>query len=258
MSPSSESLPALLKKTGLWRASHLDCEFRQGIPTGYTELDQQLPGAGWPTAGLTELLHDQPGMGELRLLAPALAQLSEQQSRWLLWVSPPYLPYAPALAQLGINPASLLIVRPTTVSDSLWVMEQALASESCSAVLAWPQQINEKQIRRLQLASKTGQALGLLFRPSSAARQSSPAELRLRLFPQAVTPLKERSTIGIQILKRRGSWRSDTFMLDLDDQLNQVTPDFAEMIVRNPQRPAPDLAYIDHPVALPRHDHQRQ
>jgi hypothetical protein len=30
------------------------------------------------------------------------------------------------------------------------------------------------------------------------------------------------------------------------------------MIVRNPQRSAPDLAYIDHPVALPRHDHQRQ
>jgi protein ImuA len=33
----------------------------------------QLPGGGWPQGVVTELLLPHPGVGELRLLAPALA-----------------------------------------------------------------------------------------------------------------------------------------------------------------------------------------
>ncbi|MDA9050400.1 translesion DNA synthesis-associated protein ImuA [Pseudomonadales bacterium] len=258
VSRPSESLPLLLKKTGLWRASHLDCEFNQGTSTGYDTLDQHLPGAGWPTAGITELLFDQAGIGELRLLAPALASLSQQQGRWQLWVSPPHLPYAPALAQAGIDLGAVLIVRPNTVNDSLWVMEQALGSQSCSAVLAWPQNIHAKQIRRLQVASKAGHCLGVLFRHSQAAHQSSPAELRLQLTGQRATPLKERSSIGVQVLKRRGGWSSEPFTLDFHDQLNQVTPDFSEMIVRNPPPLEPELAFIEQSRHLFADERQQQ
>jgi cell division inhibitor SulA len=258
VSRSVEALPLLLKKTGLWRASHLDCEYPQGTSTGYEQLDQHLPGAGWPTAGITELLFDQPGIGELRLLTPALAHLSQQQSRWQLWISPPYLPYAPALAQAGIDLGAVLIVRPTTANDSLWVMEQALGSQSCSAVLAWPQSINDKQIRRLQVASKAGHCLGVLFRHNHAAHHSSPAELRLQLTAQSVIPLKEHSSIGVQVLKRRGGWASRVFTVDFHDQLNQVTPDFSEMIIRNSPPSKPELAFIEQTQLLFSDEHQQQ
>src|SRR5690349_3153029 len=46
-----------------------------GLPTGHAALDRCLPGQGWPQQGLIEILCDQPGIGELALLMPALARL---------------------------------------------------------------------------------------------------------------------------------------------------------------------------------------
>ena len=77
-------------------------EQKQGTPTGFSILDEQLSGSGWPTDGITELLYEHAGIGEIRLLAPALANLSQQKAGWILWISPPYIPYAPALIAAGI------------------------------------------------------------------------------------------------------------------------------------------------------------
>ena len=60
----------------LWRASQLGSGRSAVSATGFAALDAQLPGGGWPHGVLTELLLDQPGIGELRLLAPVLARLS--------------------------------------------------------------------------------------------------------------------------------------------------------------------------------------
>ena len=45
-------------------------------------------------------------IGELQLVIPALAALSRE--RWILWLSPPYIPYAPALAASGSRESPLL------------------------------------------------------------------------------------------------------------------------------------------------------
>src|SRR3546814_8292766 len=50
-----------------------------------------LPGQGWPLGSLIELLPSQPGIGEIRLLQPALASLGSERSVAL--VRPPYEPY---------------------------------------------------------------------------------------------------------------------------------------------------------------------
>ena len=153
-------LDKTLQKAGMWRASHMRAGFqpeqKQGTPTGFNILDEQLSGSGWPTDGITELLYEHAGIGEIRLLAPALANLSQQKAGWILWISPPYIPYAPALIAAGIDLTSILVINPKNQTDSLWAMEQALASTSCCAVLAWPKNINDKQVRRLQVASKSG------------------------------------------------------------------------------------------------------
>lgn len=57
----------------LWRASQLGGGRRAGTASGHAALDAELPEGGWPHGVLTELLLPRPGLGELRLLAPALA-----------------------------------------------------------------------------------------------------------------------------------------------------------------------------------------
>lgn len=226
-------IDALLQNTGLWRASSIGCGFRCGTPTGFHILDEYLPGGGWPADGITELLYDRHGIGELRVLAPVLAHMSRQQHRWILWVAPPYIPYAPALANAGIDLSTLLVVQPRTHKDMLWVLEKALGSGSCSAVMAWPNHIEPKQIRRLQVASREGNSWGILFRSSRAGKHASPAELRIRLWPVTPSPLDESTSVKLKILKRRGGWATDLFSIRFDDGLNQITPDFSELIVKN-------------------------
>ena len=46
------------------------------LATGFTQLDAELPGGGWPRGQLTELLPEQTGIGELGLLLPSLATLT--------------------------------------------------------------------------------------------------------------------------------------------------------------------------------------
>ena len=190
---------------GLWRAHELPRRRAadDGIETGFPVLDDVLADGGWPTAGLVELLLEGCGIGELRLLSPALAALSRRGKRCIAWVNPPYLPYAPALQAAGIDPARVLLVRPKSHEDALWALEQACKSGGCSAVLGWlaePARLRFTEIRRLQFAAKQGRTWTNLFRPADAVLEASAAELRLRLRP--------RSDDGLQvdIVKRRSGW----------------------------------------------------
>src|ERR1700677_5196073 len=155
--------------------------------TGKSALDARLPGGGWPTASLIEVLLDDTGLGEVQLLLPALVacQRSAVQSSgdapWLVWIAPPHEPYAPALAQQGIDLGRLLVVRPTTDTEALWAAEQALSSGVCAAVLLWLKGTDDRWLRRLKLAAEAGGSLGVLFRPERHRFESSPAALRLLL-----------------------------------------------------------------------------
>jgi len=95
------NLDALLQRPDIWRGDQLSAAVK-AVPSGFAELDAQLAGGGWPQGALTELIMPRQGIGALRLLMPALAQLS-QDDRWICWVAPPHIPYAPALANAGID-----------------------------------------------------------------------------------------------------------------------------------------------------------
>lgn len=223
-------LQNLMQSTGLWRASSIDGQYLESCPSGFEALDRELPGSGWPASGITELLHDHAGIGELRLLMPALAQLSHNQTRWILFVSPPYIPYAPALGRAGIDLARVLVCQPKNTKDYLWVMEKALSSQSCSAVITRPAGILDKQVRRLQVAAKSGNCWGVLFRPESAGVNASPAELRIRLRPH--THSKDHSALSLKVIKRHGRWESGDILLHFDDELHRPMPDFSELMLQ--------------------------
>jgi hypothetical protein len=166
----------------LWRAREQGAVSTApaGLSTGYAELDCCLPGQGWPRQGLIEILSDQRGIGELRLLMPALARLcAATRGGWIAWVSPPYTPYAPALAAAGLDVARVLVVHAAGATE--WAMDQALRSEACSAVLGWANPRDPQALRRLQLAAEQSHSLAVLFRPLRAGLTPSPAVLRLAL-----------------------------------------------------------------------------
>jgi len=186
-------LARLLEHPAVWRGR--SATQRPGLSTGFAALDEYLPDKGWPRTGLIEILVPRFGSGELSVLLPALAALTRAAAaRWCVWVAPPLMPFAPALASRGIVLDRIAVVggaRP------LWAFEQTLGSGACDAVLGWARQPKAREIRRLQLAAERGRTLGVLFRPRSAAREASAAVLRLRLEPLAVgvrlTLLKGRS-----------------------------------------------------------------
>ncbi len=197
------SLARLLKNPRIWRGRESGGQSRhRGITTGFGDLDRELAGGGWPRAALTEVISEHHGVGELRLLMPALARLSQAQSNqeaggWVAWIAPPYQPYAPALVARGLNLSRVLMVHTRETTDALWATEQALRSGTCTAVLSWIAQADERRLRRLQLAAEAGNALGFLFRPPAVLAQTSPAALRIELKPQA-------DQLTIQLHKQRG------------------------------------------------------
>ncbi len=170
-------------------------------PTGFAALDAALPGGGWPRGALTEVIHGRAGIGELGLLAPALARISEKKGVAL--ISAPYQVCGPGWAQREINLSQLLMVQAADPADRLWAASQSLRSGAFGAVLLWLDgSAAEKDLRRLQLAAEGSDALAFLFRPLAVVRQASPAALRLRL----------SAGLNVDILKSRGGSPRSIFL----------------------------------------------
>ena len=218
-------------QTRIWRGKGASVA-RAVIPTGFGELDSHLPGGGWPLGAITEVFVDGYGIGELGLLMPALAALTKvdpaKPPKWVAWIAPPFVPYAPALQQHGLNIDRLLMIHPTSGNKNrLWAIEQVVRSGSSAGVLAWVAAADagrdargramqgaiaeDVMLRRLQLAAEDQGCWVLLFRPASASQQRSPAALRIRLS-------QAQAATRVQIFKCRGGRPSvvDVASLALD------------------------------------------
>ncbi|MGN2624060.1 translesion DNA synthesis-associated protein ImuA [Stutzerimonas balearica] len=186
------ALDRLLDARRVWRGQAISAPASQH-PTGHAALDALLPGRGWPSAALSEILLAAPGLGELRLLWPTLARLTRAGERVVL-VGPPHIPYPRAWLAAGVDLTWLAIVQATG-REALWAAEQCLRSGSCGAVLCWPKQADDRALRRLQVAAETGQTLAFAYRPLEEALNPSPAALRLAL---------EAQPLQLRVLKCRG------------------------------------------------------
>lgn len=164
--------------------------------TGFPALDALLPGQGWPVGGLCEVLHPMDGVGELALVLPALARLACDALRPVVWVAPPYWPFAPALRAHGIDLAHVRVIQAAP-QQALWAAEQCLRAGCCAAVLVWPQRIDGTALRRLQLAAETGRCHAFVFRDARHAGDSSPAPLRLAVRREQGEPV-------LRVIKCRG------------------------------------------------------
>jgi len=200
------ALAKLLSNPVIWRGG--DCAPEPAsIASGFAELDAALPGGGWPRGALTELLLEREGIGELRLTFPALARL-QHEGRSIVWIAPPYRPYAPALAAAGLDLARLIVVRGRCARDAIWAYEQALRSPECGAAFGWMATYEERALRRLQVAAREGRTWGVLWRRPGQRAGASAAPLRLALSPS-------QGRLAVRVVKRRGAELAQPILLDL-------------------------------------------
>lgn len=186
------SLSTLLDERRVWRGQPVAAP-ATGQSTGFAALDAVLPSGGWPEAALSEIFTSADGTGELQLLWPTLKRLSAAGERVIL-VGPPHIPFAPAWQAAGVSLPWLSVIQ-TRGRDALWAAEQCLRSGCCGAVLCWPQQSNDRVLRRLQVAAETGQTLAFAYRPLAESINPSPAALRLAI---------ETQPAQLRVLKCRG------------------------------------------------------
>jgi len=211
------SLPSHVAEA-VWRGSELSGSASRTIPSGFAALDGQLPGGGWPTHSLTELLLPQEGLYEWRLLGPALPSLMEAGGRVYL-IAPPHQPHAVGLAQLGLSPDQVVWVHARTSVDRLWTTEQIVKSGPTGAVLSWLPQARPEQIRRLQIHAQSCDAPVFLFRPMARLGEASPAPLR------ATVAQAQGWLLEVRVPKRRGASFEGALYLDaLPANLAAVIP----------------------------------
>lgn len=183
----------------IWRGTEVGQPGQAVVSSGFSELDSQLPGGGWPCNAITELLQPQPTLCEWRLLSPALAGLVASGGQILL-VGPPKRPHAPGLLKLGIAEKNLVWIAADTPAERLWTTEQLVkANPRGGAILAWLPQARAEQLRRLQVHAQSCDCPVFLFRPEAAQLDASPAPLRVS------ASLGADWQLNVQILKRKGA-----------------------------------------------------
>ncbi|MGM9514667.1 translesion DNA synthesis-associated protein ImuA [Roseateles sp. DB2] len=234
----------LLREGRLWQAGSLGRCQSSTLRSGFAALDAELPGGGWPSQSLCEILQPAGQHAEWRLLAPGLrglfATAPGEASRAVppvLLIAPPFVPHGPGLQDLGLDAAQWVWIKTApddasgdapegrrqtpggrhqgqhqgrhpsgqqALHQALWVTEQAIKSQSAAAVLAWLDGARPEQIRRLQAAALNSPAPIFLMRPDCAAAQSSAAPLRLRLSQPAAARGLAPGLLEVLLIKRRG------------------------------------------------------
>lgn len=197
----------------LWRG-RAGCAARLVRATGFDALDDAF-GGGWPWGAIVEIFVERYGSGELGVLMPALAAaIRDTESGLLVFVSPPFVPYPPALARHAVDVGRTLVVKPGASAErspkaedaALWATEHAVRSGACAAVLSWLPSADGIALRRLQLATEERRCGLVLFRSLRRLRMRSPAALRIKVSA-------EGPRTRVEVLKCRGG-RPGAVVLD--------------------------------------------
>jgi len=198
----------LEKIPGVWRGHEIAPV--KARSTGHAALDALLPGGGWPIGALTELIPLIEGIGEVDVLRSALKRLCDEK-RHIVFVRPPYIPYAPALLRAGLPLPRVLWIDAAQDEDARWAAEQTLREGAAGAVLLWSPAVADRPLRRLQLAAEAGQSLAFIYRPAVTLNNASPAALRIVLRPAS-------GALAVEVLKARGG-RTGSVLLSVDSRV---------------------------------------
>jgi protein ImuA len=198
-----------------------DLEGRRRLSTGIPGLDELLPDRGLEPGWLVEWLSPVEGCGTALLALQGIRSALERRPVWAIVDSTGEF-HPPAAQGWGVSLESVLWLRPSSVADVAWTVEQCLR---CPAVgVTWFQvdPLPDRVLQRWKIAVEAGGGVGALFRPARAARNASWADVRWLVQPQPSLIAGERR-IRVELLSCRSAFRTgDSIELDVCDATGDV------------------------------------
>jgi hypothetical protein len=223
----------------LERSSHPVRDSSGVISSGVEVLDGLLPDAGFRAGTLIEWMAEKGSADQLALLA---ARSALGEDRVLIVIDDEGTLYPPAAAALGIDLQRLILVRPGKVVrsgaqaetekrpaaasvETLWALEQALASRGVAVTFCRLEKLSARVFRRLQLSAERGGGLGFLIRPPTARGEPSWSDVRFGVEAMGEGDSSSARRWRVEVLRcRRGAAGERFALLEYDDATNTVRP----------------------------------
>ncbi len=208
----SVPLQQLLLRDDIWMGHSQRFTTRSAMDTGYEGLNEGLLNRGWPLGNLVEVC--QQGMqGEWQLFTPALLNMPGL----IVLLNPPAEPFSQAFIQAGIDLERMVVISAPDKNHFIACFIE-LTRASVGSVMAWQPKdsLTYTELRKCLLAASEGTGLSVMFRPSTAQQQSSPAALRLfaQIIPTGleITIFKQKGHLQMQqprpiVLALPDSWK---------------------------------------------------
>lgn len=188
------------------------------LSTGIAALDALLPDGGLEPGSLVEWLAVQ-GSGAAILALQGVRSALEHHPVWAV-VDPLGEFYPPAVQGWGIPLESLLLLRPDSVADTAWTVEQCLRSTAVGVTWIQVEAIPDRVQHRWKMAAETTGGIGVLFRPCGQ-RQTSRADARWLVQPRPATGTMARR-LRVELLACRGTFAVGSVELDVNDATGDV------------------------------------
>lgn len=196
------------------------------IATGSPAFDAALRG-GFRRGSLVEWLGEE-GSGATALAWSAAWNAAAQvcgERQLVVIVDPRRRFYPPAAARSG-ELRNVVIAHPQSRTDQEWTLNQALACAGVAAVLSWPDKLDDRAFRRLQLAAERGRTLGLIVRDSQRLGEPSWADVRLlvrglptmKLSTTKLPTAAERRRFEVAVERCRGSAGGQAVEVELNEK----------------------------------------
>ena len=114
------------------------------------------------------------------------------------------------------------MVQPGSEADHVWALDQALRCPGVAVALAWPEKLDPKTFRRLQLAAEQGGGLGFLLREERARQEPSWADVRLLVRPVPLSAPGAGRRLTIELLRGHGGGNGGTIEVEFNDETRTV------------------------------------
>jgi hypothetical protein len=204
-----QTVQELRRQLGLFTFQHDLPASELAVPPG------SLNELGVRPGGIVEWLVARPGAGAVTSALQIMARATGGRGVWAI-VDPARECYFPALSGWGIDLEKTLVLRPATLQETCWAIEQCLRCPGVSATWAWLDRwVPTRVHRRWQLAAEVGGGAGVFFRPARSRREPVWADLRLLATPQAGSKGETRR-VQIEVLYRRGGKGGTAMAWEID------------------------------------------
>lgn len=216
-----ELLESLKRQLRQISASELADQAVEAVSTGIPALDDVLPQHGIPPGGMVEWLTDGPGVGATTMALAGVRAALPRGGRWVVIdLRGDFFPLA--VAGWGIPLERLVLVRPTTARDAAWAFEQSLRCPGVCVSWHWLEATPERTLQRWKAAAEVGQGQGVLFRPLTAQRQASWADVRWLVQAMGSSGEATVRRLRLDLAYCRGLLGGQRIDLECDDEAGSV------------------------------------